>query len=70
VIAGSCLPFIAGWFGPAYLPPILIFDFVVAWSAHRLLDPRTLLKQRDIRRIYLTGTAMVLALIIIRLVMK
>lgn len=67
VIAGSAAPFAAGWFGWMYLPPIIAFDAVVAWSVWRLLDPRTPRKLRYIRRIYLAGTAMLLALIAIRL---
>ncbi|NTV66505.1 MAG: hypothetical protein HGB06_02255 [Chlorobaculum sp.] len=61
------MPFVAGWFGWPYLPPIIAFDAVVAWSVWRLLDHRTLPKLRYIRRIYLAGTAMLLALIGIRL---
>ena len=67
VIAGSAAPFVAGWFGWPYLPPIIAFDAVVACSVWRLLDPRTPRKLRYIRRIYLAGTAMLLALIGIRL---
>ncbi|NTW53792.1 MAG: UbiA family prenyltransferase [Chlorobaculum sp.] len=68
VIAGSAAPFAAGWFGWMYLPPIIAFDAAVAWSVWRLLDSRTPRKLRYIRRIYLAGTAMLLALIAIRLV--
>jgi geranylgeranylglycerol-phosphate geranylgeranyltransferase len=66
VIAGSVVPFIAGWFGWVYLPPVIAFDFIVASSAIRLLDQRTPQKLRYIRRIYLSGTLMILALIVIR----
>lgn len=68
VIAGSSVPFVARWFGWMYLPPIIAFDTVVAWSVWRLLDSMTPQKLRYIRRIYLAGTAMLLALIAIRLV--
>lgn len=68
VIAGSAAPFAAGWFGWIYLPPVIAFDAIIVWSVSRLLDPGTPQKLRDIRRIYLAGTAMVLALIAIRLV--
>ncbi|NTU53980.1 MAG: UbiA family prenyltransferase [Chlorobiaceae bacterium] len=67
VIAGSAAPFAAGWFGWTYLPPIIAFDAVVAWSVWRLLEFRTPRKLRYIRRIYLAGTAMLLTLIAIRL---
>jgi len=68
VIAGSTVPFAARWFGWAYLPPIIAFDVIVAWSVWKLLDARSYGKLRYIRRIYLAGTVMVLLLIIIRLV--
>ncbi|RXK84893.1 prenyltransferase [Chlorobaculum sp. 24CR] len=67
VIAASAAPFAAGWFGWPYLPPIIAFDAILVWSVWRLLDPRTPRKLRYIRRIYLAGTAMLLALIAIRL---
>lgn len=68
VIAGSSVPFVVGWFGWCYLPPIIAFDAILVWSVWRLLDPRTPRKLRYIRRIYLAGTAMLLALIGIRLI--
>ncbi|UWX58726.1 UbiA family prenyltransferase [Chlorobaculum sp. MV4-Y] len=68
VIAGSAVPFATGWFGWIYLLPIIAFDAVVIWSVLRLLDPSAPRKLRYIRSIYLAGTAMVLALIVIRLV--
>lgn len=68
VIVISSVPFITGWFGLSYLPPILAFDTVVAWSVWQLLDPHTPGKLRYIRHIYLSGTAMLLAMIVIRLI--
>lgn len=68
VIAGSAVPFATGWFGWLCLLPIIAFDAVVIWSVLQLLDSRTQQKLRYIRSIYLAGTAMVLALIVIRLV--
>jgi len=68
VIAGSAVPFAAGWFGWLCLLPIIAFDAVVIWSVLQLLDSRTQQKLRYIHSIYLAGTATVLALIVIRLV--
>lgn len=68
VIVISSVPFIAGWFGMSHLPPIIAFDTLVAWSVWRLLDPQTPGKHRYIRCIYLSGTAMLLAMIVLRLV--
>jgi geranylgeranylglycerol-phosphate geranylgeranyltransferase len=65
VIAGSFTPFITGWLGCIFFPPVVVFDAVIAWSVIQLLDPRKPQKIRYIRCIYLAGTAMLLALIVI-----
>ncbi|EAT60096.1 UbiA family prenyltransferase [Chlorobium ferrooxidans] len=70
VIAGSALPFIFGWLEWFYLPPIVIFDAVIIYSARRLLNPRIPDRINDIRRIYLSGSVMIVAFIIIRLVVN
>jgi len=67
VIAGSAIPFLFCWLEWLYLPPIVIFDAVIIYSARRLLNPRIPDRINDIRRIYLTGSAIIVAFIIIRL---
>jgi geranylgeranylglycerol-phosphate geranylgeranyltransferase len=67
VIAGSSIPFAFGWLEWFYLPPIVIFDAAIIYSAMRLLNPRIADRINDIRRIYLSGSSMIVVLIIIRL---
>jgi geranylgeranylglycerol-phosphate geranylgeranyltransferase len=67
IIAGSTIPFVFGWLEWFYLPPIVIFDAVIIYSARRLLNPRIPDRINDIRRIYLSGSAMIVVFIIIRL---
>jgi len=66
VVAGSTFPFAAGWLGWEYLLPVMFFDLVVTFSLRRLIDTRQLGIMKLIRRIYLTGTGMMLAMIVIR----
>jgi geranylgeranylglycerol-phosphate geranylgeranyltransferase len=68
VVATSAVPFIFGWLGWFYLPPVVIFDALIIYSAKNLLNPRMSDRINDIRRIYLGGSAMILVFIIIRLV--
>ncbi|NHQ60000.1 UbiA family prenyltransferase [Chlorobium sp. BLA1] len=67
VIAGSAIPFVFGWLEWLYLPPIVIFDGVIIYSARRLLNPKIPDRINDIRRIYLSGSVMIVVFIIIRL---
>lgn len=67
VVAGSVIPFIFGWLGWLYLPPIFIFDAIIAYSVRNLLNPQIPNRINDIRRIYLVGLGMVLVFIILRL---
>ncbi len=67
VVAGSSVPFIFGWLEWYYLPPIAIFDIIVILSARNLLDIQIPNRINDIRRIYLAGLGMILALMIIKL---
>lgn len=67
VVAGSAIPFIFGWLGWLYLPPIFIFDAIIAYSVRNLLNPQIPNRINDIRRIYLGGLGMVLVFIILRL---
>lgn len=67
VVAGSAIPFILGWLGWLHLPPIVIFDAIIVYSARNLLNPQFPNRINDIRRIYLGGLGMVLVFIILRL---
>jgi geranylgeranylglycerol-phosphate geranylgeranyltransferase len=67
VVVGSAIPFMFGWLGWLYLPPIVIFDAIIVYSARKLLNPQTPNRINDIRRIYLGGLGMVLVFIILRL---
>jgi geranylgeranylglycerol-phosphate geranylgeranyltransferase len=67
VVAGSAVPFIFGWLGWLYLPPVVIFDAIVIYSSRNLMNPRLPNRINDIRRIYLGGLGMILAFIVLRL---
>ena len=67
VIIGSFVPFAFGWFGWPFHVPVFLFDILLLLSAGNLLDENRKNRQRDIRRIYLGGTAMLVAFIVIRL---
>lgn len=69
VVAGSAIPFMTGWLEWFYLPPIVIFDSIVVYSAMRLMNPRVSDRINDIRRIYLGGSGMILVFIAIRLLL-
>lgn len=68
VILISGLPFLFGWFNWLYLIPILVMDAVILYSTIRLLDSRIENRRKYMRWIYLSGSAAMLALIIIRLI--
>jgi geranylgeranylglycerol-phosphate geranylgeranyltransferase len=67
VVVGSVIPFLFGWLTWAYLPPMLVWDAVVVYSVRRLLDSQRANRISDVRRIYLSGLAMFMIFIVIRL---
>lgn len=65
VIAGSAVPFSFGWFEWFYAPLIILWDSVIIYSVWNLLDPAKPKRINDIRRIYLSGSVMIIGFILI-----
>jgi geranylgeranylglycerol-phosphate geranylgeranyltransferase len=70
VVAGSAIPLFIGWLEWFCMLPIVIFDAVVIYSVRRLLNPLISDRIRDLRRIYLSGSCMIVVFIIIRLTVR
>ncbi|NTW10606.1 MAG: UbiA family prenyltransferase, partial [Chlorobiaceae bacterium] len=60
VVVTSAVPFIFAWLEWFYLPPVIIFDALIIYSAKNLLNPGISDRINDIRRIYLGGSALLL----------
>ncbi len=70
VVAGSAVPFLFGWFEWYYLPPIVLWDAVILYSVKNLLDMNRKDRLNDIRRIYLSGSVMLIVFIAIKLIVE
>jgi len=68
VILLTSVPFILGWLSIIYLIPIVIMDFVIAYSSLKLLAARNEEGRRYIRWIYLGATLGLLIFILMKLV--
>jgi geranylgeranylglycerol-phosphate geranylgeranyltransferase len=70
VILISFVPFVLHWIHWVYLAPIVFMDGVIIYSVFQLLRPASLRGRHFIRLIYLSGTAAVLAIIVLRSVVN
>jgi geranylgeranylglycerol-phosphate geranylgeranyltransferase len=57
VIGLTAVPFLLGWFAPAYIGPIAVMDTAIAYSTVRLLKSENYEGRKHIRRLYLGATA-------------